>query len=149
MADDLPGSVGPVDYPVLRQIRDLLLEEEPLVESATFDDPVNPTELVVEFTTGLEAPGRFEITWWNSGTYRFHYTEPSGVDFRFDNHPKDDAPDAHFHPPPDAGRAQRSFLGKMSQPQIVTRAILGRWRQTIIEEDGFGVLNPDATDNSS
>jgi hypothetical protein len=72
MADDISGPVGPVEYPVLRQLRELFLNEEPLVDAATFDDPANPTELVVEFATGLESPGRFEITWWASGAYRFH-----------------------------------------------------------------------------
>ncbi|WP_276257986.1 hypothetical protein [Haloglomus litoreum] len=143
MTDEFSGSVGPVDYPVLRQIRDLLLEEEPLVDSVGFDDPVNPTELVVEFTTGLDTPGRFEITWWASGAYRFHYTESSGFDFRFDNHPKDSAPDAHFHPPPDAGRAQPSFLTGVVQPQIVTRAILSRWRRAIVDDSGLETLNLD------
>lgn len=143
MTDDFSGSVGPVDYPVLRQIRDLLLEEEPLVESAGFDDPVNPTELVVEFTSGLERSGRFEISWWASGAYRFHYTEPSGIDFRFDNHPKADAPDAHFHPPPEAGPARPSFLTGVAQPQVVTRAILSRWRRAILDGSGLDALNLD------
>lgn len=143
MTDDLSGSVGPVDYPILRQIRDLLLEEEPLVESADFDDPVNPTELIVEFTAGLETPGRFEIAWWASGAYRFHYTEPSGVDVRFENHSKEGAPHAHFHPPPDAGQAQASFLIGVVQPQILTRAILRRWRHTIIESNELHTLNVD------
>jgi len=76
--------------------------EEPLVDSAAIDDPVNPTELVVAFSSGLDTAGRMEITWWNRGAYRYHYTEPDGIDFRFDNHPNTHAPDAHFHPPPDA-----------------------------------------------
>lgn len=146
MTDELSGSVGPVDYPTLRQIRDLLLDEEPLVNSAAFDDPINPSELVVEFETGLETARRFEITWWTSNAYRFHYTEPSGIDFRFDNHPKDGAPEAHFHPPPDAGQAEPSFLGDILQPQVVTRAVLTRWRKAIIEEQGTDVLNQSSAD---
>lgn len=141
MTDDISGPVGPVDYPVLQQIRDLLLEEEPLVESTTVDDPVNPTELIVEFSARLNAPGRMEITWWKRGAYRYHYTESDGVDFRFDNHPKDGAPNAHFHPPPDAGQAKPSFLAGVTQPQIVTRAVITRWRQAIIEDQGLESLN--------
>lgn len=133
MADDISGPVGPVDFPILQQIRDLLLNEEPLVGSTTFDDPVNPTELVVEFSAGLDVPGRMEITWWKRGAYRYHYTEPDGVGFRFDNHPKDGAPNAHFHPPPNAGRAEPSFLAGVTQPQIVTRAVITRWRRAIAE----------------
>jgi hypothetical protein len=141
MADDISGPIGPLDFPSLQQIRDLLLSEEPLVESATFDDPVNPTELVVEFSSGVDAPGRLEITWWKRGAYRYHYTEPDGVDFRFDNHPKDGAPNAHFHPPPDAGHAEPSFLSGVTQPQIVTRGVITRWRQAVIEGHGLRTLN--------
>lgn len=144
MADDIAEPVGPVDYQILRQIRDLLLDEEPLVESTRFDDPVNPTELIVKFSAGLDWPGRMEITWWQRGAYRYHYTEPDGVDFRFDNHPKDGAPDAHFHPPPDAGHATPSFLAGVSQPQIITRAVISRWRRALIEGHGVESLNSNA-----
>ena len=144
MVDDSSGPVGPVDYPILQQVRDLLLNEEPLVESAAFDDPVNPTELIVEFSAGLDAPGRMEITWWKRGAYRYHYTEPDDVDFRFDNHPKDGVPNAHFHPPPDAGQAEPSFLAGVTQPQVVTRAVITRWRRAIIEGQGLESLNSDA-----
>ena len=142
MADDIAGPVSPVDYPTLQQICSLLVNEEPLVESTTFDDPVNPTELVVEFSTGLDSPGRMEITWWKRGGYRYHYTEPDGVDFRFDKHPKADAPNAHFHPPPDAGQATQSVLTDISQPQII-RAVISRWRRALIEGQGLDSLNSD------
>jgi hypothetical protein len=141
MTDEFSGPVGPVSYPTLQQIRDLLLEEEPLVETATFDDPVDPTELVVEFSVGYESPGRMEVTWWERDAYRFHYTEPEGIDFRFDNHPKETAPDAHFHPPPDGGVAEPSFLDGVARPQVVTRAIIARWRDAVVAGDGLDVLN--------
>lgn len=143
MADNISGPVGPVDYPVLQQIRDLLVNEEPLIESTAFDDPVNSTELIVEFSAGLNSPGRMEITWWKRGAYRYHYTEPDGVDFRFDNHPKDDTPNAHFHPPPDAGQAEPSFLTGVTQPQIVARAVITRWRRAMIENQGLESLNSE------
>ncbi|GAB6860246.1 hypothetical protein ACFR97_12260 [Haloplanus litoreus] len=143
MADDISGPIGPVDYPILQQIRDLLLEEEPLVESTTFDYPMNPTELIVEFSAGLDSPGRMEITWWKRGAYRYHYTEPAGVDFRFDNHPKEGTPNAHFHPPPDAGTPEPSFLAGVTQPQIVTRAVIARWRGAMVEDQNIGSLNSE------
>lgn len=143
MADDISGPIGPIDFPSLQQIRDLLLSEEPLVESATFDDQVNPTELIVEFLAGLDAPGRMEITWWKRGAYRYHYTESEGVDFRFDNHPKDGDPNTYFHPPPDARDAEPSFLSGVTQPQIVTRAVITRWRRAGIEGHGHRTLNSD------
>lgn len=141
MTESLDGPVGPVSHSTLRQIRDLLLEEEPLVETAAFDDPVNPTELVVTFAVGHETPGRLEVTWWQRDAYRFHYTEPGGLDFRFDNHPKETAPDAHFHPPPDGSPAEPSFLDGVSQPQVVTRAILARWRDAVVAGEELDVLN--------
>jgi hypothetical protein len=143
MADDISGPVGPVEYAILQQIRDLLVNEEPLVETTAFDTPVNPTELIVAFSAGLDALGRMEITWWRHDAYRYHYTEPDGVDFRFDKHPKEGAPDAHFHPPPDAGDAEPSFLMGVSQPQVGTRAVIARWRQAIIEGEGLETLNSD------
>ena len=60
MADDISGPIGPLDFPSLQQIRDLLLSEEPLVESATFDDPVNPTELA-EFDFVLDSHALAEV----------------------------------------------------------------------------------------
>lgn len=144
MADDIAESVGPVDYRILQQIRNLIMTEEPLVESTRFDDPVNPTELIVNFSVGLDSSGRMEITWWRRGAYRYHYAESDGVDFRFDSHPKDHAPDAHFHPPPDAGHATPSFLADVSQPQIVTRAVITRWRRAVVEEHGLESLNSNA-----
>ena len=141
MTDRLSEPIGPVSHPVLQQIRDLLVTEEPLVVVAEFDTPVSPSELLVEFETGLETAGRFEITWWEGGAYRFHYTEPDGVDFRFDRHPKDGAPQAHFHPPPDAGAAEPSLLAGTSQPQVVTRVIVSQWRSAIIEQENLTLLN--------
>jgi len=141
MASDVAGPVGPVDSVVLQQIRDLLVNEEPLVDSAVVDDPVNPTELVVAFSSGLDAAGRMEITWWKRGAYRYHYTEPDGIDFRFDNHPKANAPDAHFHPPPNAGAAEPSFLGEETQVQVVSRAVITRWREVTVEGEPLDALN--------
>ncbi|MDB9252893.1 hypothetical protein [Halorubrum ezzemoulense] len=120
------------------------MTEEPLVDSAAIDDPVNPTELVVAFSSGLDTAGRMEITWWKRGAYRYHYTEPDGIDFRFDNHPKANTPDAHFHPPPDAGTAEPSFLGEETQVQVVTRAVISRWREVAVEEEPLDILNADA-----
>lgn len=141
MDDDISGPVGPVDYPTLRQIRDFFLDAEPLATDASFDDPANPTELLVEFSVGYDAPGRLEITWWQRGGYRYHYTEPDGIDFRFDNHPKETAPDAHFHPPPDAGTARPSILADAHRPQVVTRAVLDRWRAAVVDGQGLEALD--------
>jgi len=141
MTDHLSEPIGPVSHPVLQQIRDIFLAEEPLVETTQFDTPVSPSELVIEFQSGLDAAGRFEITWWEEGAYRFHYTEPDGLDFRFDRHPKEAAPETHFHPPPDAGPAEPSILAGTTQPQIVTRVIITQWRNAILERGDPTLLN--------
>lgn len=143
MADDLDGPVGPIDYPALRQIRDLIGSEEPLADSVMFDDAANPTELIVTFTAGSDRPGRLEITWWQRGGYRFHYTESNGVDLRFDRHPKSGAPDTHFHPPPDAGPATASVLAGANRPQVVTRAVLARWREAVVGDTDLADINAE------
>jgi len=141
MTDDLAGPVGPVDTVVLQQIRDLVAQEEPLVEETSFDNPMSLTELVVELTIGMAEPGRFEITWWQRDACRYHYTESDGIDFRFDKHPKDNAPDTHFHPPPDGSPPVRSVLQNVTQAQVVTRVVLKQWRAAIVDEGGLDVLN--------
>lgn len=141
MTDRLATPIGPVSHPILQQIRDIFLTEEPLVETTQFDTPVSPSELVIEFQSGLDAAGRFEITWWEQCAYRFHYTEPDGLDFRFDRHPKDGTPESHFHPPPDAGPAEPSMLAGTNQPQVVARVIGTQWRTAIIEERDLALLN--------
>lgn len=141
MTDHLSKPIGPVSHPVLQQIRDIFLAEEPFVETTQFDTPVSPSELVIEFQSGLDAAGRFEITWWEEGAYRFHYTEPDGLDFRFDRHPKEAAPETHFHPPPDAGPAEPSILAGTTQPQVVTRVIITQWRNAILERGAPSLLN--------
>ena len=141
MTDDITGPVGSVDLPVLQQIQTLLIEQEPLVESTRFDDPINPTELVVEFTLADRSHSRLEVTWWQTGAYRFHYTESDGINFRYDNHPKSAVPDAHFHPPPNAGLAESSFLGSATRPLVITRAIVTRVREAIVDGNSLNRLN--------
>lgn len=141
MTDDITGPVGSVDLPVLQQIRTLLIEEEPLIESTRFDDPINPTELIVDLTLSDRSHSRLEVTWWQTGAYRFHYTESDGIDFRYDNHPKSSVPDAHFHPPPNAGPAEPSFLQSATRPLVITRAIVTRIREAIVDGNGLDRLN--------
>jgi len=48
---------------------------------------------------------RLEVRWFEGGDYTFHYLELRGGDrwqCRWDCHTKPGAPDAHFHPPPNA-----------------------------------------------
>ena len=122
---------GPIDAGALREIRDLVDAQEPLVETATLDDPLNPQTLAVELSdaVGAASTARIDIRWSLSGNYAAHYTDDQDRDFRFDCHPKPDAPRRHVHPPPDApSRPVEPSCITVSEVGLVTRAILQRWR---------------------
>jgi len=122
---------GPIDAGALREIRDLVVKLEPLVEEASLDDPLNPQTLSVDLSDGVGAAStaRIDIRWSLGGNYAAHYTDTQGRDFRFDCHPKPDAPTRHFHPPPDApSRPVESSCITVREAPLVTRAILQRWR---------------------
>lgn len=147
---DEPGEdyevFGPIDAGALREIRDLFVEMEPLVETATLDDPFDPQTLSVELSDGISsergedehrefdsgrdtATARFDVRWSLTGNYAFHYTDDRDDNFRFDSHPKPDAPTRHFHPPPDApSRPVEPSCITVSPVTLVTRAVLQRWR---------------------
>lgn len=126
-----PEVFGPIDAEALREIRDLFVELEPLVETASLDDPLNPQTLSVELSDGVgDAPtARFDVRWSLSNNYAVHYTDDRGRNFRFDRHPKPDAPTRHFHPPPDApSRPVEPSCITVSEVGLVTRAVLQQWR---------------------
>jgi hypothetical protein len=122
---------GPVDVGALREIRDLVVTQEPLIETAALDDPLNPQTLSIKLTDGVgaAATARIDVRWSLTGNYAAHYTDTQGRDFRFDCHPKPDAPTRHFHPPPDArSRPVEPSCITVRETSLVTRAILKRWR---------------------
>jgi hypothetical protein len=122
---------GPIDAGALREIRDLVVNQEPLVEEASLDDPLNPQTLSVDLSDGVGAAStaRIDIRWSLAGNYAAHYTDAQGRDFRFDCHPKPDAPTRHFHPPPDApSRPVEPSCITVREAPLVTRAVLQRWR---------------------
>lgn len=126
-----PETFGPVDPGALRDVRDLLVELEPLVAEASLDDPLAPRPLGVELADGVgdASSARFDVRWSIGGSYAFHYTDDRDRDFRFDRHPKPDAPTQHFHPPPDApSRPVESSCICVVELPLVTRAVLQRWR---------------------
>lgn len=138
---------GPIDAGALSEIRDLFVEAEPLVADTAVDDPLNPQTLSIELSDGIggATEARFDIRWSTSGHYAFHYTDGSGLNFRFDCHPKPEAPTRHFHPPPDApSRPVEPLCVVVSELPLVTRAVLERWRDAYDRGTAAG-LN-DATD---
>lgn len=122
---------GPIDAGALREIRDLFVEMEPLVEAASLDNPLNPQSLSIELSDGIGdvSTARIDVRWSLTGNYAAHYTDDRDRDFRFDCHPKPDAPRRHFHPPPDApSRPVKPSCIAVSEFSLVTRAVLQRWR---------------------
>lgn len=121
---------GPIDGGALREIRGLFAEMEPLVETASLDDPLNPQTLSVELSSGVgdASTARFDVRWSLAGNYSFHYTDDRDRDFRFDCHSKPDAPRRHFHRPPEApARPVEPSCITVREPPLVTRAVLQRW----------------------
>ena len=122
---------GPIDAGALRELRDLFVELEPLVQAASLDDPLNPQTLSVELSDGVgEASiARIDVRWSLTGNYAAHYTDDRDRNFRFDCHPKPDAPRRHFHPPPDApSRPVEPSCITVREASLITRAVLQRWR---------------------
>ncbi|QPV63217.1 hypothetical protein I7X12_00860 [Halosimplex litoreum] len=133
-ADDTDGHsevFGPIDASALREIRDLFLDHEPLVETASLDDPLNPQTLSIELADGIgeAATARFDVRWSLSDNYAFHYRDALGRDLRFDCHPKPDAPARHFHLPPNApSRPVEPSCITVIEVSLVARAVVRLWR---------------------
>ena len=141
-ATDHTEVFGPIDPGALRTIRDLFVELEPLVETATLDDPLNPQTLTVELADGIRSAStaRIEIRWSLTGNYAAHYTDEQNQNYRFDCHPKPDAPQRHFHPPPDApSHSVEPSCITVSEVALVTRAIIQRWRYAYTNDTFEGI----------
>ncbi|MFB6124949.1 MAG: hypothetical protein ABEJ59_03220 [Halanaeroarchaeum sp.] len=140
---DIEGEVGPLDDTALEQIREEFTKLAGLVSEAGFDSLLDPTKLVIRFDDGIGDADwcRFDVRWYRMGYYNFHHTDEQDVDFRFDFHPKPDAPDEHFHEPPDAQLAtpSRSCI-TVTEPRLVTRAVHHLWRRAY-DTDSPELLN--------
>ena len=136
--DDRAGEFGPIYLPALQRIRDLWLELEPVVEAASFDDVVAPTELQISLADGLGAAdaARIDVQWSERGMYSFHYVDTEDVNWRFDRHPNTHSPEVHFHPPPDAATstAEPSCID-VTKVSLVTRAVHAMWRAAYESHD--------------
>ncbi|WP_254547326.1 hypothetical protein [Halomarina pelagica] len=145
-ATDRAGDFGTIYLPALQRIRTLWLALEPLVAETGYDDPIDPTELRIELTDGLDAAdtARFDIQWSTLDNYSFHYVDSADVNWRFDRHPNPHSPDWHFHPPPDArtADAEPSCI-RVREVSLVTRAVHKLWRVAYESDD------PDRLNSSS
>lgn len=137
------SDLGAPDVVTMRRIRDLFEQEEPLVERAAFDSVLDPQEIRIRFEDGIDDASwcRLDVTWYTSGAYRFHYTDETDVNWRFDKHPNPHSPVNHFHAPPDATpeTADRSCI-RVEEPRLVARAVLQLWRRAY-ETDTLANLN--------
>ncbi|SEO19536.1 hypothetical protein SAMN05216388_100983 [Halorientalis persicus] len=138
----LTGDTGPVDYEALQRIRDIFLANEPLVTHHALSgrlDPQPELNVTVGEGFGSSPSGRFDIVWTERDCYNFHYTETDGVDLRFDRHPEPNAPEKHFHEPPDANTTVPSCI-EVEPVDVVTWAVLKCWR-TALEHDDPSLVN--------
>ena len=149
MPDDDAGAHrlrGAIDGDVLVTIRDAFIRQAPLA-TATVDDIVTPSVLMVELPAGLqgESTGRFDIQWTTGGDYTFHYTEED-LEFRWGHHPHGGdyavQGDAHFHPPPNASSHPSDVEPScftVHRPTLVTRGVVKNWHAA--SHDGIDELN--------
>ncbi len=128
---------GAPDPDLLSRVRTIAENYEPLITSTEFDDRLNPEVVHLHLDEGIAAEsGRFDITWTTKRYYRYHYTEGDDFNYRYDNHPRIDLPDAHFHEPPNAAHndAVPSCI-KVRTVRLVTLAVLQMWRDTVESGD--------------
>lgn len=112
-------STGQLDVPTLRTIG-RRAASHPLVESWRFSpSSSSPRELEIRIDASAYPADvdsvRLDVHWFTTDDYYFHYAETRGDEqyqCRWDRHPKTDAPRTHFHPPPNAGTATDSPLGR-------------------------------------
>lgn len=143
--DELEGDIGTPDVDVMTDIRDLFLDEEPLVDAYSWNDPIHKRELHIHFSEGIGADwSRLDVTWYTSGAYKFHYVDEHGQNWRFDSHPNDHSDEKHFHEPPNANsRAAVSSCIQVEEPGLVARAVMKLWRRGVVT-GAFDELNTEA-----
>lgn len=103
-------SGGPLDVATLEVLAQRA-GTHPLVDGWAFQpDAVSPRRLELrldddQYPSSIDAV-RLDVRWFEGGDYTVHYLETRGDEIwqcRWDRHLKPGEPNAHFHPPPDAG----------------------------------------------
>jgi hypothetical protein len=146
VVEDIHGDVGPVDVTALEQIRRAFVGVDGLVdgsETGIVPSLLDTTHLQVRFSDGIgnADEARFDIRWSTRGYYNVHHVDDENCNFRFDYHPKPNAPVRHFHPLPDAPKddVEESCI-TVREPQQVARAVHVLWRKAY-DQDDQRVLN--------
>jgi hypothetical protein len=140
----MPTSGG-FDATASRRFAEIVQRTEPFAESWEFDNRLDPSTVRIEMGEGFDAPGRFDVRWFNDDRYSIHYKEPATLgtnptlEFRFDRHSKPGVADAHFHPPPDAGDPEDSCI-QVRRTKLVAIAVGKLWRAAWNTGD-LGLLN--------
>lgn len=132
--EELEGDIGTPDVDVMTDIRNLFLDEEPLIENYAWNDPIYKRELHIHFSEGIDADwSRLDVTWYTSGAYKFHYVDENDQNWRFDRHPNTHSEEKHFHEPPDVDSrsAVRSCI-QVEEPELVARAVWKLWRRGVM-----------------
>lgn len=141
--DDVDGELGTLDVVAMDEIRSAFTGLDGLIDEAGFQDPVDPKEVHVYFSDGIgdATDCRLDIRWYRKGYYSIHHTDSVDRNFRWDYHPKDGAPDAHFHPPPDApSRDVEPSCITAGEPPVVARVVHKLWRRAY-DTSSIGRLN--------
>lgn len=135
----MTGDSGPLDVATFELLAGRL-ESSPLVDTWEFTpDSRSPRALRVHLDAAAYPPpitaARLDIRWFETADYSIHYVEThpdERWECRWDRHRKRDAPRAHFHPPPNAGRAGASPLTS-SHPLGVLFEILEWIRERVAD----------------
>lgn len=85
------------------------------------------TEVQLTVAAGICATeSRFDVAWWTTHGYKYHYSESGDVQYRYGWEKRDGLPDKHFHPPDALDRHEESLI-RHEDPELVTHAILSDW----------------------
>lgn len=123
---------GAPDPDLLARAGAVAEDYEPLVTRVEFEDPLDPGMVQISLAEGIYGDtGRFDVIWTDRGYYRYHYTEGSSFNYRYDRHPRLDLPDEHFHEPPEAAHDAVPSCIQVTTVRLVTLAVLQLWRDTV------------------
>jgi hypothetical protein len=105
------GPSGPLDSSTLEVLAQRAATHPLVVAWQYRPDSLSPRVLELELDARQYPESvdsvRLDVRWFEGGEYSLHYVEMDSEETwqcRWDHHPKPNAPTAHFHPPPDAGR---------------------------------------------
>jgi len=133
-ADD-GASPAPMDRAVLERMRPLFVGGRTFTSAEIVEE--GRLHLRVEVSGEYypdETSARLEVRWYRNDDFNVHYQEErrDGVwKCRWDRHPNTHDSRDHFHPPPDAGRADAEGAEWPNDHRDVCRLVLDRLEERI------------------